>query len=728
MAPDSKGHASSEVPTSELQSLVSVGLDTEALLEMFRCMVLARAVDEAERRLRKQQAVYFHISCAGHEAFQVAAGRLLKPGYDWFYPYYRDRALALAIGVSAEAMFLQAMGKATDPSSGGREMPSHFGSPELHIVNQSSPTGTQYLQAVGTAEGARLGLEAQRHYLSAHQRNGNGHSAGFLTNVPSFQNDEVVYVSGGEGSTSEGEFYEAVSLASLRKLPVLFAVEDNGYAISVPVEAQTPGGNISTLLSRVPKLYVEEFDGLDPVASFMALRRAIGYVRARKGPALVHAHVLRLQPHSDSDSDAAYRPETERQAEQERDPLPAFERRLLEEGVAAAETLDQIRRSVDVEIGAAVEAARAAPEPEVSSVSLHVVGELPAVVEGVPSESGESITMVEAIQRTLASEMANDSRIVVFGEDVADVTRSEHIKELSGKGGVFKATVGLQRRFGDHRVFNSPLAEAGIVGRALGLAIRGWVPVAEIQFLDYVWPAMHQIRNELSILRWRSNNNFTAPMVLRVPTGGYLTGGGPYHSQSAESIFAHCPGLRIVLPSNARDAAGLLRTALRCGDPVLFLEHKHLYRQTYAKRPDPGEDYAIPFGKASVVRPGTDVTVVTFGALVQRSLRAAEAVAESGLDVEVIDLRSLEPYDWATIQASVVKTNRVLVAYEDYRSHGFGAELAARIGEELFAHLDAPVERVAALDVPVAYSPVLEEATLPQVEDVRRGIEKLARF
>ena len=719
----STGQREDESMATRTRSQAILGLDRPALLRAHRLMVLARTLDETERRLKRQQKTYFQISGAGHEAIQAAACLLLKPGHDWFYPYYRDRALCLGLGVTVRDMLLQAMGKATDPSSGGREMPSHFGSPRLHIMNQSSPTGTQYLQAVGTAEGGVIARELEVRGDAAR----NGISG--AVKVPPFERDEVVYVSGGEGSTSEGEFFEALSAACLRKLPMLFLIEDNEFAISVPVEHQTPGASISALVRGFPDLLVEEVNGLDLFESYRVLRRVLAYVRAGNGPALVHAHVVRLMPHSDSDDDKLYRPECERETERGRDPIPAFEEVLVHEGHLRPEDIRAVREEVRREIETAVESALAEPEPDVSSVLRFVYNPRVTVeAETEPSKEGEPLTMVEAIRRTLEVEMERDPRILVFGEDVADCSRPQHREKVPGKGGVFKVTHKLQCRFGEHRVFNTPIAEAGIVGRALGLAVRGFLPVAEIQFFDYIWPAMHQLRNELSILRWRSNNNFSAPVVLRVPVGGYLTGGGPYHSQSGESIFSHCPGLRVVMPSNARDAVGLLRTAMRSGDPVLFFEHKHLYRQSYAKAAYPGHDYVIPLGKARVARSGKDVTVVTYGALVEKSLRASDEVAADGIEAEVIDLRSLQPYDWEAIRESVLKTSRVVVAYEDTRMHGFGAEIAARVAEELFADLDAPPVRVAAKDVPVAYSPILEHETLPQVADIAAAIRSVGSY
>ena len=687
-------------------------VDKRLLLRAYRLMVTSRQLEALELRLKRQRRVLFQLSSAGHEVVQAAAAILLRPGEDWSYPYYRDRVVALGLGVRPADMLRQAMAKATDPSSGGREMPYHYGSRDLHIVNQSSPTGTQFPQAVGTAEAGvlarRLGASPLR---------------------PEFVDGELVYVSGGEGGASEGEFYEALCAATLKHLPVLFLIQDNAYAISVPVEVQTPGGNLSDLLRSFPDLFVEEVDGLDFVKSYETLKRAVGHCRRGQGPALVHAHVLRLRPHSDSDNDTLYRPASEKQADALRDPLPAFEKLLKEEWHATEAELAAIQDSVLEELHAARDEVMAEPEPEAESATRFVYNpETVVEVENTPRRDGPDVTMVAAINRTLEYEMRTDPRVVVFGEDVADVSREQHLDEVRGKGGVFMVTQGLQREFGKDRVYNTPIAEAAIVGRALGMAVRDFRPVVEIQFLDYIWPAMNQIRNELSVMRWRSNNMFATPVVLRVPTGGYLHGGALYHSQSAEAIFCHCPGLRVVMPSQARDAVGLLRTAMRCGDPVLFLEHKHLYRQDYARRPYPGDDYAIPLGEASTVREGDDVTLVSYGALVEKGLRASDELASEGVEVEVIDLRSLQPYDWESIRRSVMVTGRLVIAHEEFRSFGFGAEIAARAADELFEYLDAPVGRVAGKDAPVPYSPVLEEAMLPGVSDIVDTLRRTARF
>ncbi len=680
------------------------GLVRKELLHAYRTMLLSRRLDDKEIQLKNQSLIFFQISGAGHEAVLVAAGMALRPRHDWFYPYYRDRALCLTIGVTPLEMLQAAVGAKDDPASGGRQMPSHWGHKRLNIVSQSSPTGTQCLQAIGCAEASALTGKAE----------------------------EVTYVSVGDGTTSEGEFWESLNSACLGRLPVLYLVEDNGYAISVPVEVQTAGGDISKLVSSFPGLFVQSIDGTDFLESYRAVKEAVAYARAGRGPAFLHARVVRPYSHSLSDDEKLYKTPDERAAEAKRDPVVRMAEFLKSEGLATDAELEQLAHDVDREVNEASDRAIKSEKPAPETATLYVYSpdvdptsdafQTDAVPEGKPD------TMVSAINRTLKDEMARNERMVVFGEDVADCSRPAALECVPGKGGVFKVTHGLQRAYGSERVFNSPLAEANIIGRAIGMATRGLKPVVEIQFFDYIWPAMMQMRDEMSMLRYRSNNAFSCPMVIRTAIGGYLRGGAPYHSQSGESIFAHCPGIRIAFPSNAQDAAGLLRTAIRCDDPVLFLEHKHLYRQTYNKGPYPGADFMVPFGKAALRREGTDVVVVTWGALVQRSLLAAQQAEKDGISVMVLDLRTIMPYDWETIAAAVRQTNRIVIAHEDQLTCGFGAELAARAAGDLFESLDAPVRRVAALDTPVAYYPELEEVILPQSADVLKAIKETARY
>ncbi|MFV1986790.1 MAG: thiamine pyrophosphate-dependent enzyme [Gemmatimonadota bacterium] len=711
-------------PTEHIPSISKPewhGLHAEDLIGLYRVMYTSRRIDDREIVMKRQNKIFFQISSAGHEAVTAAAGLVLEGGHDWFFTYYRDRAMCLMLGITPYEMFLQAVGAAEDPSGGGRQMAGHFGHPDYNIVTSSSPTGTQFLQAVGCAEGL---LRARRLGLPHRSDEFQVKTAG----------DEVVLVTTGDGTTSQGEFWEAINTASNLKLPVIFLVEDNGYAISVPVEVNTAGGSISKLVAGFPNLNVEEVDGTDVLASYEAMRRAAAYCRERKGPAMVHAHVTRPYSHSMSDDERAYKSAEEREAEAARDPIARFASYLIDQGLATRESVDAANAAVDEAIAEAADAAVARPQPDADTIYDHVysadVDPGSSAFASDPVLEGDPTTVVDLLNACLRDEMTRDPRIIVFGEDVADASREQLLDDVKGKGGVFKVTANLQRRFGSARVFNSPLAEANIVGRAIGMAILGLKPVVEIQFFDYIWPAFHQLRNEITTMRWRSNGAFKCPVVIRTTYGGYLAGGGIYHSQTGASLFTHTPGMRVVCPSNALDANGLLRTAIRCDDPVLFLEHKHLYRQTYNKSSYPGPDYMIPLGKANIVRAGSELTIVTYGALVERTKKALKKLEKDGqqVDAEVIDLRTLSPLDMDTIRESVKKTNRVIVAYEDAKSWGFGAEISARIADELFEWLDAPVRRITSTDTFVGYAPSLEKAILPQVDEIASSISELAQY
>src|SRR5688500_11772891 len=695
------------------------GLDEQTLIGIYRTMYMSRRIDDKEIQLKGQNKIFFKISGDGHEEMLTGAALAMKPAYDWFFPYYRDRALMLGLGMTTQEMHFSAVGAAEDHNSHGLQIPTHWGHKDLNVPSQSSCTGSQALHSVGAAEASyRASLVDE-----------------LQDKITGFKGDEVVYMSVGDGTTSEGEWWEALNTACNLKLPVIFVVEDNGYAISVPVEVGTAGGDISKLVAGFPDLYIQKCDGTDPLESYETFKRAVEYCRQRKGPAFVHGKVIRPYSHSLSDDEKLYRPDEERQADAAIDPIKTYAEYLMTERIASSEQLEALRKDVDDEVNKAADIAIETPQPAPETAPRNVFS--PDVdptdrqlfdTEDGAELSGNAGTMVDLINRCMHEEMERDPRIVIFGEDVADCSREEYLDRVKGKGGVFKVTANLQRKFGGARVFNSPLAEANIIGRAVGMAIRGLKPVVEIQFFDYIFPAFHQIRNEVAVTRWRSDGDTKCPMVIRVPVGGYLKGGAVYHSQSGTTLFAHTPGLRIVYPSTALDANGLLRTSIRCDDPVLFLEHKHLYRQIYNKSAYPGSDFLIPFGKARKVREGSDVTIVTFGALVERSNQAAKRLEQQGITVDLIDLRTLVPYDWEAIAESVKKTSRVIVAHEDPLSYGYGAEIAARISDELFEYLDAPVRRVAATDTFVAYAPQVEDFILPQSEDVEKAVLELMKY
>ncbi|MCX6121615.1 MAG: dehydrogenase E1 component subunit alpha/beta [Ignavibacteriales bacterium] len=679
--------ATHAIETSDVRAL---GLSKEDLIQAYRIMLLSRRMDDKQLMILKQGKSFFHIGGSGHEAAQIAAAAALRPGYDWAFPYYRDQAFVLKYGMTPQDIFLAALHRENDPTSGARQMPGHFGMKQLRIIAQSSPTGTQFLQAVGVA------LAVKREKL-----------------------DEVVYVSSGEGATSEGEFYEALNWAAREALPVIFFIQDNKLAISVPVTAQTAGGSIYEVAKGFKGLERFQCDGTDIVETYVTMQKAVQHAREHKGPSLIHAHVVRLLPHSSSDDHRKYRTAEDIELDRRRDPIPRLAHLLLEQGYLLEDEADEMKEEVKRTVDDVAEWAESQSLPDPSTVMNHLYGISHAnppkeFVE--PTHTRSKIVMIDAINHALDEEMGINPKMVTFGEDIAD-----------GKGGVFTATKGLLTKYGSDRTFNSQLAEASIVGAAIGMALKGWTPVTEIQFGDYIWPAFMQIRNELSMMRYRSNGTWSCPLVIRVPIGGYIHG-GLYHSQSIEAFMAHIPGIRLAFPSTAADAKGLLKSSIRGDDPVIFMEHKALYRQGYASTPEPDADYMLPFGVAAVRREGKDITIITYGAMVQQSLEAARAIESNGVSVEVIDLRTLNPLDEETIYQSVKKTNKVAVIHEDTLTGGFGAEIAALISTNCFEYLDAPVVRIAALDTPIPYSPPLEDAVLPNKQKILAALERLARY
>jgi 2-oxoisovalerate dehydrogenase E1 component len=686
------------------------GLPVEEVRDDFRLAWVSRFLDDREIALQKQSRVFFQISGAGHEALLLGLGRYLRPGYDWFFPYYRDRALMLSLGVTPTEILMQAVGSADDPASGGRQMPCHWGNARLNVVTESSATGSQCLPAVGCAEASR--------YISRRQ----------LPGCVAY-GDELTYVSLGEGATSEGEFWESLNSACTLHLPVLYVVADNGYAISVPSSDQSPAP-VSEMVRGFRGLHVHVLDGCDYFQVRERAQDIVAEVRAGVGPAIIHASVTRPYSHSSADTQSKYRSAGELALESARDPLVLMEQALVDGGLYSPEQLREIKDEARQIVVEAARAALAAARPDPSSVTCHVVNlpSVPPEAELADDGTGEVVALGEAIRRTLHEQMEEDERIRVFGEDVADA-REVVLADVEGKGGVFGTTHGLQRRFGLARCYNTPLAEANIVGRAVGQAIRGLKPVPEVQFFDYIWTAMQQIKTEAATIRWRSNGAFNCPMVLRVPIGGYLAGGAIWHSQSGESIFAHVPGLTVVMPSRAADAVGLLRTALQAEDPVLFLEHKHLLRQPYTRTPFPSRGFQVPFGKGRVVVDGDELTIVTWGATVEKSRQVAAALdADEGVSVQVVDLRSIVPWDKSLVAEQVARTGRILVVHEDILTAGFGAEVAAWVAEHCFGDLDAPVSRVGATDTHVAYEPTLEQSILPQVKDIATAARELLEY
>lgn len=697
-------------------------LDKFALLQMLENVFLSRRLDDAEISMKKQSKAFFQISGAGHEGILTAVSKVLKPAYDHFICYYRDRALCLGLGVTAYEMLCQANGNIGDTASHGRQMPAHWGNKKLNIISKSSCTGTQFLQACGVAESAK--------YLDELKSD----------NRPDYKKDEITYVSSGDGTTSQGEFWEAITTASVNKLPVMFMIEDNGFAISVPVSVQTPGGSIDKALNNLPGLKVFNCDGNCPIESYATVKDAEKYLRSGSGPVLIRATCTRPYSHSLSDDHSYYRTKEELDNEKKKDVFNSFPEFLIESKVLTKQEVDALKKDIDLDVKEAMKKAIETKWPAKETFADHLYSEdidpKSDKFNTEPDFSGKAdVPMAGTINKVLKSEIKRNPLIRMFGEDVADFSELEKLDnpELSGKGGVFKITSGCQREAHQlgrkDQVFNSPLAEANIIGRAIGMAMRGLKPVVEIQFFDYIWTAYMQLKNEMATTRYRSGGDYTCPMVVRVPIGGYLRGGSIYHSQSGESLFTHIPGICVVFPSNAQDAAGLLRTAIRCDDPVLFLEHKHLYYQGYNRCADPGDNYMIPFGKARIAKTGNDATVVCWGALVQKAIDASKKIEEeTGKTIEVIDARTLVPFDIDTVVNSIKKTNRVLVAHEEHKTSGFAGEIMALINENCFEDLDAAPRRVASKDTHVAYCPQLEEVILPQVSDVYTELKKLLDY
>ena len=661
------------------------GFTKKQLLEIYQQMALSRYLDDKQLILLKQGKGFFHIGGSGHEAAGMAAALALKPGFDYAYPYYREQAFCLGWGMASREHLLAVLAKEDDPSSGGRQMPQHYGHKELKIVSQSSSTGTQFLQAVGAG--------------FALKRNGeNG----------------VVYTSSGEGTSSQGDFHEALNWASRDKTPVIFHIENNGYAISVPIEDQTAGGSVYKISAGYDNLARFNVNGTDFFETHLAFKKAVERARKGKGPSLIQSDVVRLLPHSSSDDQRKYRPEEDLEADRKRDPLLVFANTCIHEKISTLEEFDAIIEKVKTEVDSDAEWAEAQADPDSKDGSKNVYFNLnPQNVPELNPGDGKKIVLVDAINHALDEELAHNDKMMIYGQDVA-----------GGKGGVFTATRGLTDKHGADRVFNSPLAESSIIGTAIGLATLGYKPVVEIQFGDYIWYSMMQIRNEVATMRYRSNGKWSCPMVMRVPVGGYIHG-SLCHSQSIDGFFTHLPGIYIAYPSNASDAKGLLKMACRMEDPVMFMEHKGLYRQGFAASPEPDENYLLPFGKARIVQEGNDVTIITWGALVQKSIEAAR---NTGLSVEIIDLRTLNPLDMETILTSLQNTSRVIVAHEDNLNNGFGAEIAARISDKGFKYLDAPIKRVASKDAPVAYAEVLENELLVQTSWIENALKEIVEF
>tara|TARA_Y100000748_G_scaffold63559_1_gene51211 strand:- start:993 stop:2999 length:2007 start_codon:yes stop_codon:yes gene_type:complete len=663
------------------------GFQKKQLLEVYRNMVIARKLDEKEMALLKQGKAFFHIGCSGHEAAQLAAANNMHPSKDWAYPYYRDAAFCLGFGMTGKEQLLSFLAKDSDPNSGGRQMPQHYGHKDLRIVSQSSPTGTQFLQAVGSA-------------MSIKWEN----------------KKDIVYVSSGEGSTSEGEFHEALNWASREKLPVIFHIQDNEYAISVHVSEQTSGSSVFDMVSGYKNLSKFEVDGTDFFETNLAFNQATDRARKGKGPSVIVSHVVRLLSHSSSDDQRKYRSQNDLESDIKRDPITKFEKECLKAKILTQKEISKTQSEVNEYIEDSIQWVQSQVDPDPNSAFDHLYAKPIAIKETTQNTISEKVVLVDAINHAMSEEMNANDKMIIYGEDIADP-----------KGGVFTATKGLTSKYGKNRVFNSPLAEASIVGTAIGLAVTGWKPCVEIQFGDYIWPAMMQIRDEAACMRYRSKGRWTCPMVIRVAVGGYIHG-GLYHSQSIDSYFFNIPGIRVAYPSNAADAKGLLKTALRMDDPVIFMEHKGLYRQGYASAPEPDKDFLIPFGKASIIQEGNYFTIVTWGAMVQKCIDAIKKINLDEDEVDLIDLRTLNPIDWEAVYRSVKKTGKLLIVHEDLKTGGVGAEISARVTDKLFEDLDGPIKRVAAKDCHVPYNDLLESEILPQTNQIIDAINDLMEY
>jgi len=658
----------------------------EFTLNLYRKLLAIFYIEERMKTFARQGKCSFVASSRGHEVTQAGIASLLKPGYDWFFTYYRSKGTAVGIGLPLADIFVGMLGRECDPNSGGRNMPEHFSSRELNLVAQTACTASQYLPAVGAAKA-----------MKANDQNA------------------VVYVESGEGATSEGEFFEALNWAARESLPVLFVVQNNGYAISVPQRTQT--------VSSVRKIaegfgiHALEIDGTSFESIYETVPDLVESIRNGHGPVLLEAKVVRIDPHSSSDDHRKYRSEEDIRRAAELDPLLRMERIILEDEILSTTEIERLREEVKAEVDQAADWADSQPEPSGRNLMTHICATAPQSRSGSSPKyiSKETITFIDAINHGLREEMQRNPKIVMWGEDIADP-----------KGGVFGVTRGLTNTFGD-RVSNSPLAEASIAGVAGGMAIAGYKPIVEIQFADYLWPAAMQLRDEIPTVRWRSNGAWTCPVVVRIPVGGYIKG-GPWHSACVEGFFSHIPGWQVVFPSCAEDAKGLIKAATRSEDPVVFLEHKGLYRRIQARSLEPDTDYVVPFGLGRVWREGTDATIVTWGSSVYQALEVAQQLEKLGKSIEVLDLRSIIPLDEELIYNSVRKTNRVVIAHEDSLMMGFGAEVAARIAANCIDALDAPVLRVAAKDSFVPSAPALEAQILPSVEDLRVAVEQTLRY